>query len=822
MTDHARTTQLSPRAERLPTPPDTAVMRRCSCGGKADHEGECTDCKKKRLQRKAESAGPSLAPQSVHQVLAAGGQPLEAGVRSRMQSRLGHDFGSVRIHTDATAARSAADVSARAWTVGSNVAFAEGAYQPTSTAGEELLAHELAHVVQQRSVRNLPSHLEVGAQDAPEETEADAAAAGASSRIHEDDSDTVRLRRCVAQPVGPPAPVPVSGMAPTVPGPRAPRMWAVAERCLQTSYQSAFSSNVIGFNKDWLYFSGRRPPEQEDIDCFKPHFAGPSGMYPAEPDIFDFTATSILEITTVGESAAKTAKLAIEVGLANRLAQDTSLGCSGRLWSPGLWPPSPWYSLGGDLYMSAMNSAGVLIYTVYKDATKELALAALMAALYAAMKKGGGAMGGRAGARAIGGRALGPAYGAATLIAITVLLSTGKAHAQVGPGDQEPIAQMFQALARQGTPVPQELQDSIREYLAAHPDLKAKIEDGARTGNMSAAQQEASRQFGEFINQHRDELSQEEIVALLTAADEASTVGGPSPENVAQLRELARRGPGGGAQSGTERGQTGPAPATGGGRSGATGTTGGPGATTTREGPAGTGGTGRERTGTGGTALSSASQQRIQSAPAPARDLWNAMLGGQTGPRVTDDVVRRFFDLVVPAALTTDEVERLKGALRPVEGQTADDVLQQLQRAIATLRGASDAAPERTAPEALGASGDLGANREGDPATRAALAAQLQALDFAGISAGQGKITVSDTDQPGAIGRHYIWGLTQDGVPFVLLANVRVLGRTQRNLTVRILGASEAVDAQGNALEITSGLVGSTRVFAFERQPAGR
>ena len=76
------------------------------------------------------------------------GQPLDAQTRRFMETRLGEDFGDVRIHTNRQAARA---VSARAYTVGADVVFDEGQYAPGSTRGRGLLAHELAHVVQQRS-----------------------------------------------------------------------------------------------------------------------------------------------------------------------------------------------------------------------------------------------------------------------------------------------------------------------------------------------------------------------------------------------------------------------------------------------------------------------------------------------------------------------------------------------------------------------------------------------------------------------------------------------------------------------------------------------
>jgi hypothetical protein len=70
-----------------------------------------------------------------------------------MESRFGHDFSEVRVHDDAPAARSAHDVSARAYTVGQNIVFGDGQYQPHTDRGRHLIAHELAHTVQQRGLQ---------------------------------------------------------------------------------------------------------------------------------------------------------------------------------------------------------------------------------------------------------------------------------------------------------------------------------------------------------------------------------------------------------------------------------------------------------------------------------------------------------------------------------------------------------------------------------------------------------------------------------------------------------------------------------------------
>jgi hypothetical protein len=80
-----------------------------------------------------------------------GGRPLEPEVRGLMESRLAADFGDVRVHTDHAASESARAISAQAYTVGSDVVFQSGRYEPASPSGQRMLAHELTHVVQQRS-----------------------------------------------------------------------------------------------------------------------------------------------------------------------------------------------------------------------------------------------------------------------------------------------------------------------------------------------------------------------------------------------------------------------------------------------------------------------------------------------------------------------------------------------------------------------------------------------------------------------------------------------------------------------------------------------
>jgi Domain of unknown function (DUF4157) len=177
------------------------LQRKCAaCGNHTVAGEECTDCKKKKLmglqtkltinepgdryeqeadriadQVMAKPAHSTISrsplniqrfsgepsgqgnevPESVHQVLASSGRPLEPHLRQDMEGRFGYDFSKVRVHTGSSAERSAREVKAQAYTVENNVVFGKGRFQPNSSAGKRLIAHELTHVVQQGAISGI-------------------------------------------------------------------------------------------------------------------------------------------------------------------------------------------------------------------------------------------------------------------------------------------------------------------------------------------------------------------------------------------------------------------------------------------------------------------------------------------------------------------------------------------------------------------------------------------------------------------------------------------------------------------------------------------
>ncbi|HEV2914314.1 MAG TPA: DUF4157 domain-containing protein [Pyrinomonadaceae bacterium] len=141
-------------AEQVVGMPEPGLQRSCGCGGGG---GGCPACGNERdvqgqLQTKCVGTNDSpemVVPPVVQDVLQSPGEPLDQSTREFMEPRFGHDFSRVRVHTDARAAESARSVNALAYTVGRNIVFGAGQFSPGTRASNQLLAHELTHVVQQ-------------------------------------------------------------------------------------------------------------------------------------------------------------------------------------------------------------------------------------------------------------------------------------------------------------------------------------------------------------------------------------------------------------------------------------------------------------------------------------------------------------------------------------------------------------------------------------------------------------------------------------------------------------------------------------------------
>ncbi|MET9626419.1 DUF4157 domain-containing protein [Lentzea sp. NPDC006480] len=145
--EHESETSFRPKGDRIQHE-ETDLMGRAAAAGRPDVLGPAGML---GLQRAVGNAGVGAVVEDTPTVITSGGSPLPAEVRTDMEGRFGADFSDVRVHTDSAAHDSAKSVNAQAYTVGSNIVFQRDKYDPGSDSGKHMLAHELTHVVQQRS-----------------------------------------------------------------------------------------------------------------------------------------------------------------------------------------------------------------------------------------------------------------------------------------------------------------------------------------------------------------------------------------------------------------------------------------------------------------------------------------------------------------------------------------------------------------------------------------------------------------------------------------------------------------------------------------------
>jgi Domain of unknown function (DUF4157) len=169
-----------------------ALVARCKADPNAVVELQRTIGNAAVVQLLHDEDGPAAPSPVLGVVGKGGGQPLDAPLRTGMERALGVDLSDVRVHTDGAAAASAHAVQAHAYTVGNDVVFGAGQYQPGTESGQRTLAHELTHVVQQRSgpVSGTPTGTGISLSDPADsferaaEANADRIMSGASSDLH--------------------------------------------------------------------------------------------------------------------------------------------------------------------------------------------------------------------------------------------------------------------------------------------------------------------------------------------------------------------------------------------------------------------------------------------------------------------------------------------------------------------------------------------------------------------------------------------------------------------------------------------------------------
>ncbi len=636
-------------------------------------------------------------------------------------ARFGSDFSGVRIHDDSAAADSARQIGALAYTLGSHIAFAPGRFAPQSGPGRHLLAHELAHVVQQ--------------------------------------SDRRTIRRVCGLAPLPPAPVPI--------GAGVPFRYVAAERCLQTHYAATHPAKPaisLSFNLDWLTIAGGTANEKAALRCLRgvtpgstPNFTGKSGMAAGEPDIWDFANQTMYEITTSNGAAFRKTKLGLEIAQAN--AVTSGFDCGGLTFDRGTWAPSGPLKIDNDLYITVINDSGVLIYSVIKDATKELSvlLLAMLLAAMSKMKTGSGAAG------ATAGKAV-PVYAVASLAAMAIMLGSGKAEAKAGPSDEEPLVTLFKSLEAQGIQVP----PNVQTLIESDPALKKKITDAmSGKGSPSDAQQALMTATMKLIEQNPDQFSAEDLETLLTLQETAAGGGvNGAPESAEKLRRML---------DAVKRGQKASSVTTG---------------------------SGGQMQGHGsappGQQAETQSQPQMSEADAakaisaisgPRRRVLDALVApGKSGVSVAPVVG----DLIaaLPVDLTDAEASQLISTLSTTAPASAQEALASVRASVAGIRNSKGAKP-----------GGLASDQA------AILAAAAKTVP---ATVGNSTFTCPTPDEPKAAKTYglQLLGRSPTGVAYAAMATVRLDSVGAAGTEGTILSHSDGISSDGRAVIVAGTLVG--------------
>ncbi len=233
------------------------VLGRCSCGGSCDRCQAEQEHQHEWLQMQHAASGDlgqKAAPPIVHEVLRSPGRRLDPVIRGFMGPRFGYDLGDVRVHTAARAAESARTVSARAYTVGHQIVFASGQYEPATAEGRKLIAHELAQLSQQGTgSRASAKRISIAADSAAQGVErAPSALAGPTDATTTEPAQILHRQAQAKPPMGSPpgaelAPPCASTSCSAISGDRFEKQPPELQRVLAASLRASDLAGASGF-----------------------------------------------------------------------------------------------------------------------------------------------------------------------------------------------------------------------------------------------------------------------------------------------------------------------------------------------------------------------------------------------------------------------------------------------------------------------------------------------------------------------------------------------------------------------------------------------
>ena len=690
------------------------LQRKCACGSPTSSlTGECAECKsRKRVQTKlaigasndpleqeadrvadqvlAAPAHPAVgsappriqrytgqatertntAPATVDQVLATPGRPLDAALRQDMEQRFGHDFSRVRVHSDGAAEQSAREVNAHAYTVGSHIVFGAGEYSPHAGGGRELLAHELAHVVQSSGTSGTLATRGVdGGPRDPLEREADQAAedviAGRPPQIHGRAAGG-RLHRQVI--VDEPAGGCGTCLSATLVG---SLVHDLVQAAFPITHQNEARFTIPASGGDavldllHITLSPGNPPSTIEVGEIKPNNV--EGIKDGAKDLIFYMGALRSRFPSPWWEVVPMLLPPPLIAMPFRdgvspvcPTQQVTVVNSGGLYLYSCAPPR-----------SLIPSTCCLPLPVAEPETKDVkdkekdkepvkppvgtpvpipAFARDLAGLLAALAAGALLV-----AKFGGKRVMVPLMAMAAI----VLLANG-AEASVGLEGDDALEALFKLSDSKGKPIPDDIKDALRK----DPEMRKLLTDAAKSGKYTEAQRQAGEAVTRAILANRDAFTQEELEILLKA-----TEGNKSslPQGEVTVEELKK-------QIEARKKVKGSAATTDTGKPGEGGTEGGGGKTADKARPTGTDG--------------GPSVPLPPTTSPPERLVAGLAQAGGGGPKFSVKLKDRLLAAaraVVPP-LTDSEVTKLLERVASAQGKTDDEIVASVERGIGEVR----------------------------------------------------------------------------------------------------------------------------------------
>lgn len=389
--------------------------------------------------------------------------------------------------------------------------------------------------------------------------------------------------------------------------------------------------------------------------------------------------------------------------------------------------------------------------------------------------------------------AAGRAFIYAQVGAAVVLLISGKAEAKISMDGDSPLEALYKAIEQDGVAVP----DDMKKMIENDPELKKMIEDSAKNGgNLSDVQKEMARKYSEYLSQHINEFSKEELESLLNTTGKVAE-NMPSDLNVDKIKKSleGKTGKGDGQGSGASESTDKPTAKTEGEKpqDATRGETPKPAAEDPKY-----------------SYLNEESKKKINEALPPVLELFRQFTSGEGGKAKLDDAaVKRFFE-AVPVDLTKEQSETLITRISPNKDKTADELFEALKKGVEEVR--KPVAADEGETSANNSSSKTAA-QDAEGKTKQQIISELQEIaknaDFKNVPEAQIRIrSLNKTVKDGKLSSHVLG--KQNGVGLVAYITAELVPptldinklKTGDSFEIKIVSLSPFVDKDGKSYDL--------------------